>query len=114
LTCFILTIPLWNITSFRMWTAAHIFIYGLLPYLYEGQKKGLVIATLSILMHFSFIVPVGVLFAYLLLGNRLTIYFMFFITTFFATEVNIATFNNLIENYAPEIVQERTAGYRGE
>src|SRR5690625_4997052 len=31
LCSFFLVIPIWNINGFRMWTAAHIFIYGLLP-----------------------------------------------------------------------------------
>src|SRR5699024_1023376 len=91
-SCFCLVMPFWFINGFRMWTAAHIFIYGLLPYLFEGRKSGLVIAVLSILVHYAFIVPVGVLFAYLLLGNRLIIYFLFFVTTFFVSEINIEVF----------------------
>ena len=112
--CFFLVIPMWNITTFRMWTAAHIFIYGALPYLFEKKSRGLIIASLSILVHFSFIIPVAVLYAYSLFGNRLMLYFIFFIATFFVAEINLNVFNNLVESYAPEIVQERTSGYRGE
>jgi hypothetical protein len=112
--CVFLIIPIWRMNGFRMWTAAHIFVYGLLPFLFEGKKKGLFVSTTAILVHFSFIVPVGVLIGYLLAGNRLTLYFVFFIATFFISEINLEAFNRLIENYAPEIIQERTSGYRSE
>ncbi len=114
LVCFFLVIPIWNMNGFRMWTAAHVFIYGLLPYLYEGKRSGALIASLSILIHFSFIVPVGILYMHMFFGNRLTIYFAFFVATFFISEIDLSAFNNIVESYAPEIIQERTEGYRGE
>lgn len=114
LTCFFLVNPIWEINGFRMWTAAHIFIYGLLPYLFDGKKSGLWISAMSILVHFSFIIPVGLLLAYGLAGNRLTLYFCFFLLTFFISEIDIEAFNNLVESYAPEVLQERTASYRAE
>ena len=114
LVCFTLIIPIWNITTFRMWTAAHIFIYGLLPFLIQNNKKGIVIATLAILVHYAFLVPVAVLYAYLLFGNRMMIYFLFFLATFFISEIDLTVFNNAVENYAPEVLQERTSSYRGE
>lgn len=110
--CFFLVNPIWRINGFRMWTAAHIFLYGLLPLLFEGKKKGLVISASAILVHFSFIVPMGVLMAYLAVGNRLTLFFGFFVLTIFVSEINIEVFNNLVESYAPEIIQERSSGYR--
>lgn len=114
LVCFFLVNPIWDINGFRMWTATHIFIYGLLPYLFEGKKKGLWISSLSVLVHFSFLVPVFVLYAYIFTGNWLRVFFIFYLVTFFISEVDISAFNNLIENYAPEILQERTASYRSE
>jgi hypothetical protein len=112
LVCFFLINPIWNITGFRMWTAAHIFIYGLLPYLFENKKYGLWVSASSILVHFSFMVPVMLLFAYMVFGNRMVFYFSFFFITIFISEINIETFNNAIESYAPEVLQERTDSYR--
>src|SRR5699024_6903270 len=112
LICFTLVNPIWHFSTFRMWTAAHIFIYGLLPFVFEGKKRGGAIASLSVLVHFSFIVPVGLLLSYTLLGNRLTLYFIFFLSTLFISEINIETFNDVIEHYTPEVFQERTSGYR--
>lgn len=114
LICFFLVVPIWNINGFRMWTAAHVFLFGLLPYLCEGKKKGLWIACSSMLVHFAFLVPVGVLLGYVFLGNRLTLYFIFYLATFFISEINMTVFNNIIEGYMPEIFQERTSYYRSE
>ena len=41
-------------------------------------------------------------------------YFFFFIATFFISEINLEFFNNIIENFAPEGIQDRTSGYRNE
>lgn len=114
MVCLFLVIPIWSITTFRMWTAAQIFIYGILPFLFEGKWRGFFIAACSIFVHFAFFVPVAVLLLYMLLGNRLIIYFVFFVATFFVSEINLEVFNNLVESYAPEVIQERTSGYRGE
>jgi len=114
LVCFFLVNPIWKINGFRMWTATHIFLYGLLPYLCEGKKKGLLISASSIMVHFSFIVPVLVLGAYVLSGNRLTFYYTLFISTLFISEINISTFNELVEAYLPEAFLEESESYRRE
>jgi len=67
---------------------------------------------MTVLVHFAFIVPVGILLGYLLVGNRLTPFFIFFMVSFFFSQINLTVFNNAIESYAPEIVQERTSSYR--
>ncbi len=112
--CFFLVIPIWDMNGFRMWTAAHIFLYGALPYLCEGKRNGVIIAALSILVHFSFIVPVLVLGVYMVVGNWLAVYFGLFISTFFIAEIDLRAFNDFVEAYAPLSLQEHTAGYRGE
>lgn len=112
--CFFFVNPIWNINGFRMWTAAHIFLYGLLPFLCEGKVRYLIVSLLSMAVHFAFLVPVGVLLGYIILGNRLTLYFGIFLFTAFFAEVNLSAFNNLMEAYAPEALQERTSSYRVE
>lgn len=114
LICFALVQPFWNINGFRMGAATAIFVYGALPLLFEGKKKGIFISAASILVHFSFILPLGVLLGYFILGNRLAIYFTFFLATFLIADINLNVFNGLVENYTPEIVQERTSSYRSE
>ncbi|MEZ4841525.1 MAG: hypothetical protein R2821_08455 [Flavobacteriaceae bacterium] len=43
----ILLIPIWFINGFRMWTAFHIFMYGLLPFIFEKKKIGIFFMLLS-------------------------------------------------------------------
>ncbi len=114
IAAYFLVNPFWNIGGFRFWTATHIFIYGLLPYLYKGQKKGIFISSLSVLVHFSFTLPVLFLWLYVLIGNRTVFYFVFFISSIITSEFNITTFNAFIEANAPEKVVTRTSGYRNE
>lgn len=112
--CFFLVNPIWHLNGFRFWTATHIFVYGLLQSVYEGNRKGLWISMASLLVHYTFLIPVSALLAYKILGNRATLYFIFFMSTFFISEINIETFNRTVETYAPEIIQERTDSYRSE
>lgn len=114
LLIFFLVNPFWNINGFRFNTAAHIFIFGLLPYLVENKKKSLVFCFLSILMHFSFLLPVGILLVYLALGNRLTAYFVFFIISTFISSINITKFNTFLEDHLPEVFLERSKKYTEE
>ena len=114
LACFFLIIPMWYINGFRMWTAAHVFMYGIMPYLFEGRKNGIWVSALSILFHFSFVVPVGVLIGYVFMGNWLTLSFSVFVASIFLAEIDLGTLNRLIDNYAPEILQDQTASYRVE
>lgn len=114
LACFFLSNPIWKINGFRMWTAAHMFIFGLLPFLCEGKARYLWVSFLSLAVHFSMLVPIGVLIGYMMLGNRLYLYFGVFLFTYFFAELDISAFNNVMEAYAPEALQERTSSYRTE
>src|SRR5699024_9758322 len=110
LTCFFLINPIWNLNGFRMWTAVHVFIYGLLLFMIEGKWKGAGIAALSILVHYAFIVPVCLLIAYVVLGNRLTIYFVFFAVTFFFFKFILKFLNKSMNVFIPKFFKnERPA-----
>jgi hypothetical protein len=114
LVAFILVNPFWNINGFRFYTAAQIFIYGLLPFLYEGKKKGLLLSAFSLLVHFSFVVPVLVLLIYAVFRNRTVIYFILFIGSTITSEINLKGFNSFVEARAPKALSERTSSYRSE
>ncbi len=106
--------PFWNITGFRFNTAVHVFLMGVLPLLFDGKKRFLWISFLSILVHFTFFLPLSILGVYLLLGNRLNLYFGFFIISIFISNINVESFNNFIENNVPEAFVERSKSYRDE
>jgi hypothetical protein len=114
LSCLFLINPIWNINGIRMWLAAHIFLYGLLPYLFDGKKGRLMVSFGSMFVHFSFLLPLTILFVYMIGGNRLVIYYSFFVSTFFISELDLTVVNNILELYAPESFQENTASYRVE
>lgn len=90
---FILTLslinPIWNINGVRMWTAAQIFVYGVLLYFLNGNKKGLLWAMSSILVHFSFLFPVSLLLTFIFLPKKLPIFFLFFLGTSLISEIDL-------------------------
>lgn len=112
--CFFFIVPIWNINGFRMWTATHVFLYGMLPYLFENRKDKIWIACSSVLVHFSFIIPVFIFIGYMIAGNWLTVYFGIFIVSFFISEIDLGVINTYVEAYTPERFQERTETYRQE
>ena len=114
LITFILVNPFWNINGFRFYTAAQVFIYGLLPFLFDGKKKGILISSLSFLVHFSFLLPIMVLFVYIIFGNRTIIYFAFFLASTVVSEIEIGRFNSFVDANTPKALSERTSVYRSD
>lgn len=115
LFCLFLTIPIWHLNGFRFATAAHVFIFGLLPFLFEGKRKSLIWCLIvPFVIHYSFFIALIPLGAYLILGNKIKLYYIFFVLSIFMSAINISQFNKIIETYAPQILIERSSGYRGE
>ncbi|MCL8006651.1 EpsG family protein [Gelidibacter japonicus] len=113
--CLFLVIPIWNLNGFRFWTGAHIFVFGLLPFLFERKKRSLIWCLITpFVVHYSFIVTLVPLGVYLILGNRIKLYYVVFILSLFASTINIAKFNSFVETYAPENLADRSSSYRSE
>jgi hypothetical protein len=106
---FALLNPIWNINGVRMYTASQIFIYGVFVYLLNGNKKGLIWALSSCIVHFSFLFPVTLLYLFLILPKKLPIFFIFFILTASISEISLLNLQNYL-SFLPEIFQFR-AGY---
>lgn len=112
LVTFALLNPIWNINGFRMYAAAQIFIFGALPYLFEGKNKGLIWSCTSVFVHFSFILPIAILILFVLLKNRLNIYLGFFLLTAFIKEIDLEGVRSALSfSFLPEVFQQRVAGY---
>jgi len=107
---FAVLIGFWRINNSRFWTAAHIFIFGALPYLIEKKKNRLWACGLSTLFHFSFVLPVAVFVAFFILGNRKHLFFYFFIASFFIYEIDLQIIRDAMR-FFPSLMQERTASY---
>ena len=104
-------IGFWNLNGVRMWTAAHMFFYGAFLLLVYGNRRGIVIATLSILVHFSFVLPVGVLLFFYFIKIPWRILYFFFIASFSITTLNVNSIRSQLESVAPDFLLPRVKGY---
>lgn len=110
---FALICPIWRINGFRFWTATHIFLFGLLPYLLDGNKKSILISTLSIFVHFSFVLPVLVWVVYALTGNKQKLFFFIFVLTSFVNELDFGFIRSQL-SFLPDIYDNKVNIYVNE
>lgn len=110
---FSLIVGIWQINGFRFWTATHIFFYGAFGIIYESRRKMIGYCILAIFVHFAFMVPLVVLLVYLVLGNRLTLYFYFFVATLFVTNIGL-NLKQTINYGLPAVFQNRVDSYSNE
>lgn len=118
LLLFLMVIPFWQINGFRFWTASHVFIFGMLGFSFTRSVSYLIILAASILVHFSFLFPVGLYVAFFLIRRFQKLLPFFFLLSFLLQEINIygllailpglpATLNARIGDYVhPEYVQQ--------
>lgn len=105
--------PIWNINGVRMWTAAQVFIYGVLTYLFQGDKKQIIWIIISILIHASFFFPVILFLIFMFLPINITAMFVFFWIAAFITEIDFSFVRGLLK-YLPQIFQAKYEGYLNE
>lgn len=105
--------PIWNINGVRMWTAAQVFLYGNLLYFLNGNRRGLLWSAFSVLFHFSFVLPVGLLLVWQIIPRNAWLFFVFYITTSFVSEVNLFEVKNLL-SFLPGVFQTRVESYTNE
>ena len=108
---FICVLGFWNLNGVRMWTAAHVFFYGVFQYLVNDRKKGIFIAISAALVHFSFILPIGVFLIFIL--NKIPWRFLYFLFlgSFFISSLNVPTIRAKLESVAPAFLLPRVNSY---
>lgn len=114
-----LTCPIWQINGVRMWTAAHIFMYAMLPYICEGEKRRLYWLIAVPFVHFSYLYFVILSFVFVLLPKRVTIQSSIFkwglISLFgismIAGAIKVDAVVNTLKNYSPDSYQDRVEIY---
>lgn len=118
---FLLVCPIWLVNGVRMWTAAHIFAYGAMPYLVEGKKNKLIWCFLSILVHHSFIFPIITIVLFFLLSKRLqrkesvlTVLFVFYLITLGIKTLDLESLNASLQVFLPGFYEDRIDGYVNE
>ncbi|RPA66589.1 hypothetical protein EF405_20095 [Cyclobacteriaceae bacterium YHN15] len=110
LILFVLTNPIWNINGVRMWTAAQVFLYGLMIVYLKGNRNGFLWAFLSLFIHFSFAFPLSLLILYQFIPKNTWFLFLFFIGSFLITELNIEYIRGFSENL-PDVFQSKANAY---
>lgn len=102
--------PIWNINGVRMWTAAHVFLFGMLRYILDKDRKGSIWIFSSVLFHFSFFLPIVIFLVYLLVPKKPTIWILFFFLASFIRELNLEAVRNAL-SFLPDFLQSRVEGY---
>lgn len=122
ITLYFLVCPITQINGVRMWTALHVFVYAVMPYLLERDKSKLWLVLLAPLIHFSFLYVTIFALVYYLLPIRLktrsmpflTLAFLFFIVTLFINTLNLDATAGMLEELSPEAYGQRIDGYVNE
>ena len=118
-TLYFLISPITNVNGVRMWTALHVFVYALLPYLLERKRSKLWLILLTPLIHFSFLY-IGVFALVFFLvpyrlktesGIFLTLAYVLFVVTLFVNSLNLDEVNGVLAEYSPESYEARIDGY---
>ena len=116
---FFLVCPITQINGARMWTALHVFVYAVMPYLLERDRSKFWWVLLTPLIHYSFLyVAIFALFFFFLpyklkatswvfIGLAL----VFFVGTLFVNTLNLDAVNGMLEEYSPETYENSINSY---
>lgn len=121
-TLFFLINPITHINGVRFNTAVHVYIYALLPYLLEKDKRKLWWLVAVPLIHFSFLFVVVLTVLYVLLTIRyrnenwlvLKISIITFILSMFVSSLNISALNTAMQQLSPDSYEKRINDYVNE
>lgn len=121
-TLYFLICPITQINGVRMWTALHVFVYGMMPYLLERDRSKLWWVLLTPLIHFSFLYVAIFALVWYLLPYRmktqssisLTIALVFFVVTLFVNTLNLNVVGGMLAEYSPDSYEDRIEGYVNE
>lgn len=118
-TLYFLICPITQINGVRMWTATHIYVYAMMPYVFERDKSKLWWVLLTPLVHFSFLYVAVFAVAWSILPYRLKaqsslfviIALVFFAVTLFINTLNFDAVSGMLEEYSPETYEVHISGY---
>lgn len=121
ITLLFLVCPIWKISAVRMWTAAQVFTFGLLPYLLEKDKSRLIWVILTPLFHFSFLYITALSLLFIILLNRaknldryIRIAAIIFIATLFLDSLSLSSVESFLTNISPSGFANRIVSYTDE
>ena len=116
-----LVCPIWKIYAVRMWTAAQIFTYSLLPFLLDKDRSKLIWLILVPLFHFSFLYITILTILFILLFHKvkdLHIYIkiaaVILIGSLLLDSLNLSSVESFLKNISPGEFEHRIEGYTNE
>jgi hypothetical protein len=80
---FFILVPIWNINGFRYWAATHVFIFGVIEFVFFDKKvKGWSFIVLSVFIHDTFIISILLFWGVSLFRSRIAVHYYFYIYLF--------------------------------
>lgn len=115
LVMFILIRPIWDINGVRMYTALHVFLYGLFSYLFQNNHKKLICCVLAVFVHFSFILPVAILLMIIFVPKRnLSVFFILYFIAIAFNELDIESLKYGLQDILPAQLNKKVGEYMNE
>lgn len=118
---FFLVCPITQINGVRMWTALHVFVYAIMPYLVEKDKSKIWLLLITPLIHFSYLYIMVFTFAYILLPYNIKtkqtfalIAVVIYTITLFINSLSLDAVSSALAEYSPESYENRIEGYVSE
>ena len=103
--------PLWNINGVRMWTGMEVYIYGVILYFSKNKSKGFLYMMLSVIFHFSFVIPFFFFLFYLLLPkNKIGFVFFIYLISLLITNLPLEFLFNTY-HFFPDFIANRIISY---
>lgn len=116
---YFLICPITQINGVRMWTALHVYVYALMPYLLDRDKSKLWCLALAPLIHFSFLYVSLLGLVYVMLPERMKtgsrtlqiVALSTFIATLAVNSLNLDAVGGMLMEYSPESYEDRIELY---
>ncbi len=118
-TLYFLVCPITQINGVRMWTALHVFVYALMPYLLERDRSKMWLIVLCPFIHFSYLyvsifAVVYFLFPYKLKTKStvfMTMSLILFVGSMLVNSLNLDAASSMLKEYSPESYEGRIDAY---
>ena len=116
---YFLVCPITQINGVRMWTALHVFVYALMPYLLDRDKSKMWLMLLCPFIHFSYLYVCIFAVVYYLMPFRLktkstvfvTISLVLFVGSMLFNSLNLDAASGILKEYSPESYEGRISAY---
>lgn len=97
----------------RWWIALQVFVYGLLPIIFEKKYIRFIWCIVAFsFIHFSFLYPCILVLIFIILPKRnLLPYLIIFLIFSFLNNINLEFIDSIIDHISPEDISERSSNY---